>query len=156
MPTENCPACKPDEPCGNGHLYVIQLSEKIVAGEGLATTSSKGYLYVGQTGKSVKQRSVDNFTRKDGTFVTFEAHRKDRLLPDEQQKWPEDGKWKYNSSGIKKVRAYFQEYRPDLFYYNINPIIKNKGDKNQMERRESKLGKKLQNRGWRVFGAKLD
>jgi len=102
----------------------------------------KGYLYVGSTGKSIEERFLDNLTRKDGTVVSIQ----------EARDMPEDGQWKYNSPGTKKIRKHYVRHRPDLFYYQYNPIILNKADPNQLKRRETKLAKKLRNRGYKVFG----
>ena len=125
MPTEHCPKCKPKEPCGNSHLYVIEFKKEIE--KEFVSKSNKGYLYVGSTGKSVEDRFNDNFIKKNGH-------------------------WKYNSPNTKKIRKYFFRFRPDLFYYEYNPIITNQKDKGQLERREGKLADKLRNRHWKVGG----
>ena len=123
MPTEHCPECEPKKPCGNLHLYVIELKKF----KKEPNKDYVGYLYVGSTGKSVEERFQDNFVNKDG-------------------------KWKYNSKYSKIIRKYFDKFRPDLFYYKYNPIIFNKNDKGQLERREGKLADKLRNRHWHVGG----
>jgi len=125
MATEHCPECDSKEPCGNSHLYVIEFKKEIE--KELKARSKNGYLYVGSTSKSVEARFQDNFIRKDG-------------------------KRKYNSKSTKKIRKYFLKFRPDLFYYGINPIVYNKNDKGQLERREGKLADKLRNRGFYVRG----
>ena len=63
-----------------------------------------------------------------------------------------DGSWKYNSPNTKRIRKYFLKFRPDLFYYEKNPIVYDKNDKNKLERHEAKLADKLRNREWGVFG----
>ena len=125
MPTEHCKKCDPGKSCGNLHLYVIEFKKEVE--KEFKRKSKKGYLYVGSTGKSVEDRFEDNFTKKDG-------------------------KWKYNSKNVKRIRKYFNRFRPDLFYEGINPLIYNKNDKGQLERREAKLADKLRNRRWRVCG----
>ena len=125
MPTIHCKKCKPNTSCGNLHLYVIEFKSEVE--KEFERKSDKGYLYVGSTGKSVDERFNDNFIKKDG-------------------------KWKYNSKNVKRIRKYFKQFRPDLFYYKINPLKYKKNDKGQLERREGKLVDKLENRGWRVEG----
>ena len=125
MPTEHCPKCEPKNPCGNSHLYVIEFKKEIE--KEYKIKSKKGYLYVGSTGKSVEDRFDDNFIK-------------------------ENGKWKYNTKHAKKIRKYFLRFRPDLFYYDYNPLVFNRNDKGQLERREGKLADKLRNRHWRVGG----
>ena len=127
MPTVHCKECQPDKSCGNLHLYVIEFKKEVE--KEFKRKSKKGYLYVGSTGKSVEDRFEDNFIKKDG-------------------------KWKYNSKNAKRIRKYFNKFRPDLFYEKINPLVYNKNDKGQLERREAKLADKLRNRlpDWRVEG----
>ena len=125
MPTEHCPKCEPNHPCGNSHLYVIEFKKEIEVE--FSAKSKKGYLYVGSTSKSVEERFKDNFEKIDE-------------------------KWKYNSPNTRRIRKYFKKFRPDLFYFNYNPIIFKKRDKGQLERREGKLADKLRNRHWRVGG----
>ena len=125
MPTEHCKKCEPDKSCGNLHLYVIELKKEVE--KEFKRKSKKGYLYVGSTGKSVEERFDDNFIK-------------------------EDGKWKYNSKNVKRIRKYFKKFRPELLYGEINPLYYDKNDKGQLERREGKLVDKLDNKGYRVEG----
>ena len=125
MATEHCPKCAPKKPCGNSHLYVIEFNKEIE--KNFITRSKKGYLYVGSTRKSVEERFQDNFVKNNG-------------------------EWKYNSKNVKKIRKHFFRFRPDLFYYDYNPILYRNNDKKQLERREGKLADKLRNRGWEVAG----
>ena len=125
MATEHCKNCNPDQSCGDGHLYVIEFKKDVEVE--LKNKSVKGYLYVGSTNKSVEERFEDNFIKIDGS-------------------------WKYNSPNTKRIRKYFLKFRPDLFYYEKNPIVYDKNDKNKLERHEAKLADKLRNREWCVFG----
>ena len=61
MPTEHCPKCELNYPCGNSHLYVIEFKKDIEIE--FSAKSKKGYLYVGSTSKSVEERFEDNFER---------------------------------------------------------------------------------------------
>ena len=148
MTTEFCPQCEEDETCGNGHLYVIQLREEI--SENYRDKSEKGYVYVGSTSLSVKQRGRDNFTLEDGTYVEPSELYEDRKLPEEAQQWSEDRDWKYKTTSIKKIRSHFMQYRHDLVLYD-NPIAYDRTDPNKLERLEGKLADKLRNRGWKVI-----
>ena len=59
MEGENeCRECKGDEACGRYHVYVLELKQY---DEG--TRNEKGYLYVGMTGKTIRQRLEDNWTK---------------------------------------------------------------------------------------------
>ena len=148
MGTKFCTECEDGRPCKHGHLYVIQLRDDI---EHIYTTKSeKGYLYVGETGKSVEERCKDNFTRTDGSFVTPEDLYLDRQKPEVEQLWPEDGLWKYTTKSILHIRQYFLKYRPDLVLYE-NPIPYQKSDPKKRQRLEAKLADKLRNKGWRVI-----
>ncbi len=150
MKSEHCPKCTDLEGCGHGHLYVIELKEEIE--ELYAKKSSKGYLYVGQTGVSVEKRGKKNFTRKDGTVVDPESLYLDRKKPENEQKWPEDGGWVYDRKSNPKIRSYFLKYRPDLVLPPYeNPYKFEKNDKGKMDRYEGKLRDKLTNKGWRVI-----
>ena len=150
MKSEHCPNCKDLGGCGDSHLYVIQLREDIE--ENYVIKSSKGYLYVGQTGVSVEQRGKMNFTRKDGTIVDPESLYMDRNKPEDEQRWPEDGEWEYETKSIPKIRSYFLKYRPDLVLSPFeNPHKFEKNDKQKIERYEGKLADKLANRGWRII-----
>ena len=62
MGTEYCKVCENGNPCGYGHLYVIQLRDEIE--HQYENKSEKGYLYVGETSVSVEDRGKKNFTRK--------------------------------------------------------------------------------------------
>jgi hypothetical protein len=137
---KHCQECSPNSPCGKGHLYVLELGHGIE--DRFANQPQNGYLYVGSTGKPVEERFQDNLTRKDGTVVSHQ----------EAMGMPEDGQWKYNTPGTKKIRKHYVKHRPDLFYYRYNPITFNKADPNQLKRRETKLAKRLRNRGYKVFG----
>ena len=148
MPTEFCPECEEDEACGNGHLYVIQLREEI--SENYRNKSERGYVYVGSTSLSVKQRGRDNFTLEDGIYVEPSELYEDRKLPEEAQQWSEDRDWKYKTTSIKKIRSHFMQYRHDLVLYD-NPITYDRTDPNKLERLEGKLADKLRNRGWKVI-----
>lgn len=150
MKSEHCPECTDLEGCGNSHLYVIQLKDEIK--ENYLKKSSKGYLYVGQTGVSVEKRGKVNFTRKDGTVVDPELLYLDRKKPKGEQKWPEDGEWVYESQSIPKIRSYFLKYRPDLVIPPFeNPHKSEENDKGKINRYEGKLADKLANRGWRII-----
>jgi len=148
MATIHCPECEDGDPCPHHHLYVIQLRDEI--GKLYSRKSGKGYLYVGSTTVSVEKRGKSNFTRIDGSYVDPDVLYEDRKLPVEQQKWPEDGKWKYNTRSIPKIRSYFLEYRTDLVLYD-NPIPYEKNDPGKTERFEGRLADKLRNRGWIVI-----
>jgi hypothetical protein len=50
--TGHCPNCRPDEACGGYHVYVIELDE-----------GTKYDFYVGYTGKTVRQRLIDNWVK---------------------------------------------------------------------------------------------
>ena len=102
MPTIHCKECEPDKSCGNLHLYVIEFKKEVE--KEFKRKSKKGYLYVGSTGKSVEDRFSDNYIKKDG-------------------------KWKYNSKNVKRIRKYFKKFRPELLYYEINPLTYKKNDK---------------------------
>ena len=59
MEGENeCRACKGDEACGRYHVYVLELKQ-----DDEGTRNEKGYLYVGMTGKTIRQRLEDNRTK---------------------------------------------------------------------------------------------
>ena len=148
MPTKHCSECEPGTCCGKGHVYVIQF--KPVIEEVFKDKSKRGYLYVGKTEKSVEERFKDTFTRRDGTFIDILSTPK---LDDDTFDIQEDGQWHYNTRSMKKIRKYFLCHRPDLFYYDINPIILDKKqDPKRLERRETGLAEKLRNRGWKVKG----
>ena len=136
----HCNECTPEKPCGNSHVYVIQFMPEI--GSRYHKKSDKGYLYVGSTGKGVMQRFEDNYTRQDGTVVSVE----------EARTAEEDGGWKYNTRNSKNIRRFYLKHRPELFYSEINPILRNKRDPGAAERWERRLADKLRNRGWRVAG----
>ena len=140
MPTKHCRACQPDKPCGNSHVYVIELRPEVA--EGLANRSYRGYLYVGSTSKSVEERLRDTFSTKDGTEVSREEA---RTHEDEFQ-------WNYGSPSSRRVRKHFLKFRPDLFYGEINPVERSGKDLGAAERRERKLADKLRNRRWYVWG----
>jgi Uri superfamily endonuclease len=101
-----------------------------------------GYLYVGSTGKSVDERFEDNYRRKGS----------DKLWFGEVEKFGEDGFWKYNSPNSKRIRRHYFKHRPDLFYFDWNPIEVPANDLGIASRREVKLAEKLRNRGWKVEG----
>tara|TARA_B100000315_G_scaffold189094_1_gene178914 strand:- start:96 stop:293 length:198 start_codon:yes stop_codon:yes gene_type:complete len=65
MTIEHCKNCKPGQPCGNGHLYIIEFKKDVEVE--LKNKSVKGYLYVGSTNKSVEDRLEDNFIKIDGS-----------------------------------------------------------------------------------------
>jgi hypothetical protein len=50
MSENNCSNCLPNAPCGNYHVYVIELDD-----------SQRYDFYVGSTGKTVTQRLEDNW-----------------------------------------------------------------------------------------------
>ncbi len=131
MPTEHCPKCTSEKPCGNGHIYVIQLAKKV--------GGHKGFLYVGKTGKSVEQRFADNLTRKNGDLVSI----------DEARKIGEDKGWKYNSPSAKLIRSSYKRHRPDIEYFDRNPIIRGYQDV-KLDAAEIKLAEDLRKRGWLV------
>tara|TARA_B100000586_G_C19876689_1_gene329111 strand:+ start:30 stop:518 length:489 start_codon:yes stop_codon:yes gene_type:complete len=148
MATIFCEDCHEDHPCSHRHLYVIQLKDEI--GEIYENKSNKGYLYVGETGKSVEERGRMNFKRKDGEDVDPDELYHDRKKPEHEQKWPEDGEWEYDKKSSPKIRAYYWKYRPDLVLYE-NPIPYDKKEPNKIYRLEGKLADKLRNRGWRTI-----
>ena len=150
VPTDFCPECEEDKRCGKGHLYVIQLKDKIA--ENYQNKSKKGYLYVGSTSLSVEERGRDNFTLEDGNYVEPSELYEDRKLPEEEQLWSEKRDWKYSSISIKKIRSYFMCYRPDLVHYQ-NPIVYERNDPKKLERWEANLADKLRNKGWRVINS---
>ena len=131
MPTEHCPQCNPDNPCGNGHVYVVQLKSD--------SKISKGFLYVGKTGKSVEQRFDDNLTRKTGEIVSL----------NEAKRIGEDKMWKYNTGSAKLIRSSYKKHRPDLEYYKRNPIIRYDNDV-RLNAAEVNLAEDLRKRGWTV------
>ncbi len=90
-----------------------------------------------------------NFTRKDGSYVDPDDLFLDRKKPLDEQTWPEDGDWEYDSKSIPLIRGYFWRYRPDLVLYE-NPIQYDRADPNKLERLEGKLADKLRNKGWRI------
>ena len=140
MSTDHCPLCQKGIPCGHYHLYVIQFRDE-VASE-FTQGNYKGYLYVGSTGKSVEDRFIDNYTLKDGTQVGVE----------EARSRADENVWKYNTKNMRRIRRHYLRHRPDLFYADMNPIV---GGKEAAERREKKLVKKLNNRGWKAEGPRL-
>ena len=142
MPTEHCKLCEPGTPCGNSHVYVLELDAE-AAGD---LEQFKGYLYVGSTGKSVGQRFDDNYRRKGG----------DRVWRGEVDRFGEDGNWKYNSPNSKRIRRHYFRHRPDLYYLDWNPIEVPANDLGIAVRREIKLVKKLKNQGWKVEGPDPD
>lgn len=145
MSTNHCFECADDEnECRNGHLYVVEFRPEIATL--YQNQSEKGYLYVGSTEKTVAQRFRDNFIRANGEIVDREQLRK------QAERWPEDGQWKYTSSSAKKIRRYYWRHRPDLLYYAANPIELDSDDPDRLERRERRLLRRLENRGWRVQG----
>lgn len=131
MPTDHCPRCTWEKPCGNGHVYVIQFVTKV--------ENYKGFLYVGKTGKSVEQRFDDNLTRKNGDVVSL----------DEARSIGEDKIWKYNTASAKMIRSSYKRHRPDIEYFDRNPITR--GDQDvKLNAAEIKLAEDLRKRGWHV------
>ena len=55
---KECGDCKEGEPCGKYHVYVLELKQ-----DDEGTRNEKGYLYVGMTGKTIRQRLEDNRTK---------------------------------------------------------------------------------------------
>jgi hypothetical protein len=106
----------------------------------------EGYIYVGSTGKSVEERFDDNYRRTDS----------DRVWRGEVDRFGEDGNWKYNSPNSKRIRKYYLRHRPDLFYFDWNPIEVPANDSGITLRREIKLARKLRNRKWKVEGPVSD
>ena len=139
MPTKHCEKCNPGAPCGNGHLYVLELGLGIE--EHFANQPTMGYVYVGSTSHSVEQRFLNNLTRQDLAVVSMQ----------EAREIGEDGQWRWNTPGIKKIRAHFVRYRPDLFYKKHNPIVWDGADPGKLQRWEGNIAEKLSNRGWKVF-----
>ena len=126
MPTIHCKKCTPEKPCGGYHLYVLEFNKDVE--EAFIAKSKMGYLYVGSTSKSVEDRFLDNFMKKDG-------------------------EWKYKSRYARRIRDHFKTFRPDLFYFEMNPIPKPKKKiKETMEIEEGKLADKLRKAGYRVGG----
>ena len=147
MPTEHCKECTAESECGNGHLYVIEFLPEVA--ETYAKKDYKGYLYVGKTRESVETRGSKTFRLVDGTqYEPGEVTNSDEL---------QDRKdWHYNTPNMRRIRKYFWRYRPDLFYFGINPIkLDNLSDPNRLDRREANLADKLRNRGYRVEGPSL-
>ena len=122
--------CNPGKPCGNGHVYVIQLVYK---------GPKKGFLYVGKTGKSVEERVQDNFTRKDGTIVPI----------DQVKEIGEDKLWKYNAPSSKMIRSSYKRLRPDIEYFRRNPIMRGTDDW-RLDEAEVQLAEDLRKRDWIV------
>jgi hypothetical protein len=139
MATEHCSECEADKGCGNDHLYVVELDAAAFPSHKEGTV--KGYLYVGQTGKTVMERFDDNFRREDG------AH----IARDDVDTFGEDGGWKYNSPSPKLIRKHYVTHRPDL-YAEKNPIAYDKNDNGKTERWEANLADKLRKRNWHVKG----
>ena len=131
MPTDHCPLCTWEKPCGNGHVYVVQFVTKV--------DGYKGFLYVGKTGKAVEQRFKDNLTRKSGEVVSFVQARE----------IGEDKLWKYNTNSAKLIRSSYKRHRPDIEYFVRNPIIRGDGDA-RLNAAEVKLAEDLRKRGWLV------
>ncbi len=90
----HCPECTPDTACGNGHVYAIELAQEAAPDVALPI------VYVGSTNKTVEQRMADNHRRQD------------------------DGRYRYRSPGVRKVREHFVRLRPDL-YADRNPVDAN-------------------------------
>lgn len=144
MPTEHCKECTAESECGNGHLYVIEFLPEIA--ETYAKKDYKGYLYVGKTGESVTTRGEKTFRSKGGTQYTPEEVTQSDDLQERTD-------WHYNTKNMRKIRKYFWRYRPDLFYYDINPIeLDYHSDPERLDRREAKLADRLRNREYRVEG----
>ena len=97
-----------------------------------------------------RERGRKNFTRKDGSYVKPDDLYSDRKKPLDEQQWPEDDNWEYDTKSIPHIRNYFLKYRPDLVHPE-NPIVYDKADPNKLQRLEGKLADKLRNRGWRVI-----
>nr|AIE95568.1 hypothetical protein [uncultured marine group II/III euryarchaeote AD1000_68_A10] len=107
MPTEHCAQCKPEKPCGGGHVYVIEL------GHGIGERSPRKHLthlFVGQTKDSVEERMQRNLTLKDEKTV---------LSIEEARANPGGNNWKLK--GMKIVRSHYVRHRPDL-YEQFNPL----------------------------------
>jgi len=129
MGTMHCIKCSKEKSCGGNHLYVIEFRKEVE--NSFLFKSKKGYLYVGSTSKSVDDRLKDNYLKK------------------------ENGDWKYNSKNSKRIRKYFSKFRPDLFYSDLNPIIRQKNKKNYVVLEEAKLADRLREMGYRVGGPTL-
>jgi hypothetical protein len=143
MDTEikHCQKCSPNSPCGNGHLYVLELGHGIE--DRYVNQPQNGYLYVGSTGKSVEERFQDNLKRTDGTFISL----------NEARIMPEDGLWHYISRSTKLIRKHYVRHRPDLLYFKQNPIVLDiQRDPDRLKRRETRLANRLRNRGYKVLG----
>ena len=136
MATEHCSRCNPGEPCGNGHVYVIQLRAGPETKE-----RYKGFLYVGKTGKSVDERFEDTFTRKDRTIVPIK----------QAFDFEEDGLWKYNTPYSKIIRSHYMRHRPDL-HHQRNPIPRYPEDV-RLNQEENRLANDLRDMGWLVHQA---
>ena len=154
MPTQHCRECNPGTPCGDSHVYVIQFFPEVANeyGSNLSYVRSvreseyNGYLYVGGTTKSVECRFMDNYRRCDGTVVSIK----------DVKSIGEDGQWKSDSKNTKRIRRYYQQHRPDLLYFDVNPIKVPANDRGRLERREIRLVQKLTNIGWHVEGPRRD
>ena len=96
-------------------MYVIQFRRGIE--EKVGHRSEKGYLYVGGTGKSVEQRFEDNYRREDGSIVPV----------NEARTIEEDGGWHYNRPSAKLIRRYYRRHRPNIEYFELNPITRGGG-----------------------------
>jgi hypothetical protein len=53
-----CEECQKDEPCGKYHVYVLELEQ-----DGGRSRNDRGFVYVGQTAKTILQRLKDNWTK---------------------------------------------------------------------------------------------
>ena len=58
MEANGCEECQNDEPCGRYHVYVLELKQ-----DGRGPRNERGYVYVGQTAKTILQRLRDNWTK---------------------------------------------------------------------------------------------
>ena len=113
MPTIHCKKCELNQPCGNLHLYVVEF-------------------------KSLKLRKNSKENPIKGIYT----------LDQQVKAWMKDlmiillRKMESGSTIVKMLKEfekYFKQFRPDLFYYDINPLKHKKNDKGQLERREGSL-----------------
>lgn len=140
-----CVACEPGQPCGHGHLYVVQLRDKAQDHFTETLKSARGVLYVGSTGKGVFERFLDNFRLKSGEIL-------DPQLVLGHPQASKQLNWKYSAPSAARIRNFYWRHRPDLLCVYRNPIVRDTADPSKLERWEKNLADRLRNRGWRVFG----
>jgi hypothetical protein len=135
MPTEHCPVCEPDSPCGGGHVYVIELGHGI---QEKSRYKNRVHLYVGETQNTVERRMQSNLTRSD----------KKTVVSKEEARFDNTNDWHFAS--VKVIRKHYLKHRPDL-YSHLNPIEKNRKDLKIAERRLARHLEREKEDGVRKF-----